>query len=136
MRPGTGKDTLTDVMMGSWYYDAVSIACEYGIIYGYEYGKFGPDDSITREQAMAIIARAMEITGLKVELADGEADRLLGGFTDAGSAAEYAKANIAACVKAGIVSGRSEKQIAPKDNITRAEVAVIVQKLLRNSKLI
>jgi len=136
MRPGTGKDTFTDVTKGNWYYDAVSIACEYGIIYGYGDGKFGPDDSITREQAMAIIARAMEITGLKVELADGEADRLLGGFTDAGSAAEYAKANIAACVKAGIVSGRSEKLIAPKDNITRAEVAVIVQKLLRNSKLI
>jgi hypothetical protein len=39
-------------------------------------------------------------------------------------------------VKAGIVSGRSGKLIAPKDNITRAEVAVIVQRLLRNSKLI
>ena len=85
---------------------------------------------------MTMIARAMKITGSKVELADGEADKLLTSFTDAYSAAEYAKANIASCVKAGIVSGRSGKLIAPKDNITRAEVAVIVQRLLQNSNLI
>ncbi len=136
MSPGTGKDAFIDVMKKNWYYDAVSIAYEYGITSGYENGKFWPDDKITREQAMTMIARAMKITGSKVELADGEADKLLTSFTDAYSAAEYAKANIASCVKAGIVSGRSGKLIAPKDNITRAEVAVIVQRLLQNSNLI
>jgi len=136
MSSGTGKDAFIDVMKKNWYYDAVSIAYEYGITSGYENGKFWPDDKITREQAMTMIARAMKITGSKVELADGEADKLLTSFTDAYSAAEYAKANIASCVKAGIVSGRSGKLIAPKDNITRAEVAVIVQRLLQNSNLI
>ena len=136
MNQGTGKDAFIDVMKKNWYYDAVSIAYEYGITSGYENGKFWPDDKITREQAMTMIARAMKITGSKVELADGEADKLLTSFTDANSAAEYAKANIASCVKAGIVSGRSGKLIAPKDNITRAEVAVIVQRLLQNSNLI
>jgi uncharacterized repeat protein (TIGR02543 family) len=136
MSPGSGKEAFIDVMKKSWYYDAVSIAYEYGIISGYGNGKFGPDDKITREQAMTMIARAMKITGSKVELADGEVDKLLTSFTDTNSAAEYAKASIASCVKAGIVSGRSGKLIAPKDNITRAEVAVIVQRLLRNSKLI
>jgi hypothetical protein len=43
---------------------------------------------------------------------------------------------IAACLKAGIVSGRGGRLIAPKDNITRAEVAAIVQRLLRKSGLI
>jgi len=136
MSSGTGKDAFIDVMKKNWYYDAVSIAYEYGITSGYENGKFWPDDKITREQAMTMIARAMKITGSKVELADGEADKLLTSFADAYSAAEYAKANIASCVKAGIVSGRSGKLIAPKDNITRAEVAVIVQRLLQNSNLI
>ncbi|NLB53919.1 MAG: hypothetical protein GX808_13420, partial [Syntrophomonadaceae bacterium] len=136
MSPGSSKDAFIDVMKKTWYYDAVSIAYEYGIISGYENGKFGPDDKITREQAMIMIARAMKITRLKVGLADGEADKLLTSFTDANSAAEYAKANIASCVKAGIVSGRSGKLIAPKDNITRAEAAVIVQRLLQNSNLI
>ena len=42
----------------------------------------------------------------------------------------------AACVKADIVKGRGNKLVAPKSNITRAEVAVIVRNLLQKSKLI
>jgi len=136
MSPGSGKDAFIDVVKKSWYYDAVSIAHEYGITSGYENGNFGPDDKINREQALTMIARAIKITGSKVELADGEADKLLTGFTDANRAAEYAKTSLASCVKAGIISGRSGKLIAPKDNITRAEVTVIVQRLLQNSNLI
>jgi len=136
MSPGTGKDAFIDVMKKNWYYDAVSIAYEYDILSGYGNGKFRPDDKITREQAMTMIARAMKITGLETGMADGEADKLLTSFTDANSAAEYAKANIASCVKAGIVSGRSGKLIVPKGNISRAEVAAIVHRLLQNSNLI
>ena len=136
MSSGTGKDAFIDVMKKNWYYDAVSIAYEYDIISGYGNGKFRPDDKITREQAMTMIARAMKITGLETGMADGEADKLLTSFTDANSAAEYAKANIASCVKAGIVSGRSGKLIVPKGNISRAEVAAIVHRLLQNSNLI
>lgn len=136
MRPGVGKDAFNDVTKDTWYYDAVSIASEYGIISGYGDGKFGPMDKITREQAMAMIARAMKITKLKAELNDGEMQKLLEAFGDSGKAADWAKASIAACVKAEIVSGRNGKMIAPKDNITRAEVAVIVKGLLQKSKLI
>ena len=37
------------------------------MVFGYDDGRFGPNDKITREQAMAMIARAMGITGLEVE---------------------------------------------------------------------
>ena len=136
MRPGTGKDAFGDVAEDSLYYDAVSIAYENGIISGYGNGKFGPMDKITREQAMTIIAGAMKITGLGVELADSEVSRILSGFADANSAAAYAKTGIAACVNAGVISGRPEAGLAPKDNITRAEVAFIVRSLLQKSGLI
>lgn len=82
-----------------------------------------------------MIARAMKITGLDVELTDSEVNKVLAGFTDANSAADYAKAGIAACVKTGIISGRSKTTLAPKDDITRAEVAVILR-LLQQSGLI
>jgi hypothetical protein len=135
MRTGTGKDAFKDVTKDDWYYDAVSIAYEYGIA-GYGSGKFGPMDKITREQAMTMIARAMKITGLKVEFATGEEDKLLKSFGDAGKSADYAKNSIAACIKTGIVSGRNDNFLAPKENITRAEVAVIVRRLLQKSNLI
>ncbi len=111
MRPGTGKDTFGDVAEEDWYYDVLSIASEYRLIFGYGSGKFGPMDKITREQAMTIIARAMKITGLKVELTDSEVNKALTSFTDA-------------------------NLIGPKDNITRAEVAAIVRRLIQKSGLI
>lgn len=136
MKPGTGKDAFNDVTKDAWYYDAVSIASEYGIISGYGNGQFGATDKITREQAMTMVARAMKITGLKVEFQAGEVEHLLKEFSDSEQAAEWAKESMAACVKAGTVSGKGGKTIAPKDEITRAEVAVIVRRLLQKSSLI
>lgn len=57
-------------------------------------------------------------------------------YDDANKMADYTKSSIAACVKTGIVSGRNGNMIAPKDNITRAEVAVIISRLLKKSNLI
>ena len=136
MRPGTGKSNFTDVQKDKWYYDAVSIASEYGLVAGYGNGKFGPNDKVTREQAMAIISKAMDITGLKVQLASGEQEKLLSAFKDGTKAAEYSKSGIAACLKAELVKGQNNGLIAPKSNITRAEVAVIIRNLLQKSKLI
>ena len=52
------------------------------------------------------------------------------------SSSDYAKSSIARCVRAGLVAGKSDKLIAPRDNITRAETAVIVRRLLQQSDLI
>lgn len=52
---------------------------------------FDPNDLITREQAMAIIARAMKITGLTVALTDGNVSTLIGTYTDGESASDYAE---------------------------------------------
>jgi hypothetical protein len=136
MRPGTGRDIFTDVTEDAWYYDAVTIAHEYGLITGYGTGKFGPMDKLTREQAMIIVARAMKTTGLEVDLANGEAGSLLKEFTDGDSSSDYATQSIAACIKTGVISGRSGRQLAPKATITRAEIAAIVRRLLQKSELI
>lgn len=132
MRPDMGKAAFSDVNKADWYYDAVSIAYEYGLISGYGSGKFGPDDAITREQAMTIIARAMNITGLKTDLTNGEDEILLAGFKDTDKSAEYVRDSI----KDGIISVRDGKLLVPKDNITRAEAAVIIRRLLQISDLI
>ena len=136
MRPGTGKDTYTDVTKADWYYDAVSIASEYGIINGYGKGKFGPTDKITREQAAAMITRAAKITGLKSQLKEGEAENLLSVFKDTAGLSSWSTESLAACVKSGMISGKNSITLAPKDFTTRAEVAVIVKRLLQKSNLI
>ncbi len=136
LKPGVGSGKFTDVNASDWYNADIKTALQYQIISGYGNGKFGPNDRITREQAMAMISRAMNITKLAVEFKDGEANKLLSGFVDGNQTTAYAARSIAACVKSGIVNGKSGQRVAPKDDITRAEVAVIVQKLLQKSGLI
>jgi hypothetical protein len=97
---------------------------------------FGPMDQITREQAMAMVERAMKITGLKEELTDDEVNDILKAFKDSKQSSEWAEESAAACIESGIIEGKNGKTLAPKDHITRAEVAVIVQRLLQKSKLI
>ncbi len=136
LKPGTGNNPFSDVKEGEWYVQYIETAYQYGIISGYGNGKFGPQDTISREQAMTMIAKAMNITGLKVDVDSAELEDLLQGFVDSDKAVNWAKESIAKCIKSGIISGRSGNTIAPKANITRAEVAVIVKKLLQKSKLI
>ncbi|MBM7868104.1 hypothetical protein GTO89_15145 [Heliobacterium gestii] len=136
LKPGTGTNLYSDVRPAEWYGPFIQTAAAYGIISGYGDGTFGPDDRITREQAMTMMARAMKITGLKAGLKTDESDNLLNGFGDEPQIAVWAKESAAACVKTGIVEGKSRDMLAPKGEITRAEVAVIVQRLLKKSNLI
>jgi len=136
LEPGSGTNSFHDVGESEWYCAYIETASSHGIINGYSADAFGPNDKITREQAMAMIARALKITGLEIILSDSEISELFGAYADGTSVSDYAESSIAACVKAGIVSGTSEDTISPKDYVTRAEVAVMVQRLLQKSDLI
>ena len=73
LKPGLGKSAFSDVKAADWYAGYVGTAVSYGLITGYANGTFGPNDRITREQALTILARAMKLTGLEVSLGSGEA---------------------------------------------------------------
>ncbi len=136
LTPDAGKNTFDDVATTSWYSGYVGTAASYGIISGFDAETFAPNAKITREQAMTMVARAMAITELLEESGGSEASKLLAGYSDTSNISSYAKDSIAACLNAGIVTGKTAITIAPKNNITRAEVAVIVERLLKQSDLI
>jgi hypothetical protein len=131
-----GTASFSDVNATDWYASAVSTAYAYGLIDGYQDGTFRPTEKITREQAMTILSKAMEVTGLKAKLASQSADATLRSFDDAASVSAWAQSGVADSVQAGIVSGRNADTLAPKDFITRAEVAATIQRLLQKSGLI
>ncbi|WP_127583204.1 hemoblobin-interacting domain-containing protein [Paenibacillus koleovorans] len=132
----SGAVPFSDVKASDWYNGAVRTAYEYRLISGFEDGTFRPNDKITREQAMVVIARAMALTKLSEKLPSGTLLEVLRPFADANQASNWAQASIAASLQAGLISGRSATELAPKANITRAEVAAIIQRLLQKSNLI
>ncbi|SFK66851.1 Fibronectin type III domain-containing protein [Paenibacillus sp. 1_12] len=127
---------ISDVKTSDWYSSAINTAYAYQLINGFEDGTFRPNDNITREQAMVIIAKAMTITNLKAKLTIKVTEDTLRPFIDSTNASTWASSSIADSIQAGIVSGRSATELEPKANITRAEVAAIIQRLLQKSDLI
>ena len=117
-----GKDIthFTDVSAGAWYYPELSVAAQMNIFSGCGDGTMGPDRSITRQEAMSVIARAFAV-------ADGTAADLAA-FSDASAVSGWAVASVAGLVRAGIVSGDAGR-LSPKATITRAEIAQMLYEL-------
>ena len=133
---GEMSNPFSDVNPTDWYNSAINTAFANELISGFEDGMFRPNDPITREQAMVIMAKAMKVTELKAKLTIQSTDALLSPYNDAQDAANWAVSSIADCLQSGIIMGRSRNGLAPKDDITRAEVAVIIERLLQKSDLI
>lgn len=137
---GLGQEAVlapfSDVPALSWYSNPVNTAYAYQLINGFEDGTFRPAGRITREEAMSMIAKAMELTGLSGELPSGSVLTMLEQFADAAEVADWAQAAVADCLAAEIVGGRSGQQLAPKAEISRAEAAVMLQRLLKKANLI
>ncbi len=136
LEKGTGTSLYADVKVTDWFSGYVKTATAYALIKGYDSTHYGPNDSITREQAMTIIARAMKLTGLDVNLTETEVNSILAKYIDGSSVSAYARESVAACIKAGIITGTSANTLSPKAYTSRAEAAVMVQRLLRKSELI
>lgn len=127
-----GFDTTTvtsnfpDVPASSPYAGAVATARSMGIVEG-SGGRFRPDSPITRQSAMAITCRAMKAAGRDLPTTGSSA---LSGYRDRDQIASHARDSVAALVALGVVQGNSSMQINPTRSISRAEMAVILHRVL------
>ena len=118
--------TFTDVTEDDWFYDEVMSCAAAGVLNGYGDGTFGPNDSITREQAFTMVMRSL-LTADQLEATD---KTVLDKFTDKGDISSYAVNAVAAIVGCEAVNGYADGTVKPLANITRAEFATILNRLI------
>lgn len=108
-----------DVKADAWYVtqNAVPGAVFMEIMNGNNDGTFEPGRNISREQAFAVLARALKL--------EAGSSSVLAQFTDAAQISGWASGEVAAMVAAGYVNGSSGK-LNPKGNITRQEFAQVM----------
>lgn len=135
LKPVHGNSVFSDVDSSDWYSSYILTANTYGLVSGYEDGRFRPHDFITREQAMVILAKAMAMTGLKNKI-DDQAEGSLERYSDAAALSSWARSAAVDCVKSGIIGGRANGELAPSSAITRAEAAAVIRRLLLESAFI
>ena len=114
----------TDVSRGSWYYDYIAQAVHMGTFAGYSNSRMGPDENITREQAIVVLARTVCLPAASPSA--------LSRFPDRNEVGAWAADAVAAMVEHGYVNGYTNGQLNPKGQITRAEMAQIMSNIFQS----
>ena len=112
-----------DVAKSKWYYKDVALAVQMGTYNGRSSSSMAPDSPITRQEAMTVVARALELDYDSYSKTD------LSVFSDRSEISNWALPYVRAMVGADYIHGRG-KILAPLDNITRAEFAQIFHNII------
>lgn len=130
------KENFSDVNPSDWFYKDVATLASLGIVKGDGNGTFRPDDTITRQEAAVMIAKAIN-GGADVDRFNEKTGKAIDTdtiFTDDESIAIWADGAVNALNKEGVINGYNEGKnklsFKPENKITRAESIV----MLNNSK--
>ena len=121
---------FTDVMPGTWYYNAVAWGYDKDIVSGMSATTFAPDGLITREQ-MAVLLYGYTEKYAPAYLGGAAS---LNGFPDAASVSNWAYAAMSWAVGNGLISGIASSgadYLAPSGGATRAQIAAIMMRYCR-----
>ena len=114
-----------DVAKSKWYYKDVALAVQMGTYNGVSSTSMQPDRAITRQEAIAVVARALQLN------LDDYAKTDLSKFADAKDVSTWALPYMKAMVAAGYVHGRTQG-LVPQANITRAEFAQLYFNIIQS----
>lgn len=116
----TGSKTFSDVKETAWYSKQVLTLAEMGIINGYGYDTFRPNNPIRRNEFVQILARFFDTEGEDIPAAS---------FPDVDQNSWDAPAINYAAAK-GWITGFPDGTFRPENYITRAEAITVVNKVL------
>lgn len=110
---------FSDIPASGWYTTAVNTMGSLGVVSGYEDGTFRPNEPITRAEFVSMAVKFLESPQASTE----------NKFSDV-SAEDWFWNAVQAAVEEGWISGYEDGSFRPNRNITRAEVASIVNHVL------
>lgn len=130
----TGRE-LDDIVRSYPFNDTASreviAANALGIINGYGGGKFGPYDSITRQDAATMLLRAA--VAIKADALDGWGDKIAQAgieFDDGAAFSDYAKEAIQTMAAISVMNGTGQNKFSPKATYTRQQSFITAYRLM------
>lgn len=129
--PVNGEAPFEDVAADSEYAGDIAAAKAAGLIKGKSAASFAPEATISRQDIAIILSNVLAYLSVETD-ADIAA---LHEFADAGQISEYAKSAVALAVQEGIMIGKPGSKFDPKADLTRAQAAVIVIRILESLEL-
>lgn len=122
------RATFKDVPADAWCADSVSWAVQNGIVYGFNEEQFAPDAPVTRQQMCVMMIRFLDYRAKKDNVTFKTTNQAKT-FLDAASIGDFAKDAVKRCQMLGLMFGDEAGNFNPQANATRAQVAVVIQRL-------
>ncbi len=123
IEPVEYKNIFGDISADDEFSGLLQAAVDAGIIS--EYDNFYPDRDLSREEMCKILAQSLKAaSGRELPRAD------ISHFADGASIAEWAVDYVSTAVATGLIKGVSDTEFAPKGQLTRAQTAVIAQRMV------
>jgi N-acetylmuramoyl-L-alanine amidase len=119
--PPADVASFRDVRPGDWFNGSVQAAVYAGFANGYPDGTFCPQQSVTRQEAYSILARALKNDGQDA----GDVS-----FKDAAQISSWARPFVDRLTAGGIIAGYPDGTLRPLRPISRAEAVVLINKAL------
>jgi hypothetical protein len=123
---GSSNESFNDVREEDYFYSAVSIAKELGIASGTGSGNFNLRDNLTRQDMAVLIMRALNKSNIDFQTDQENVTK----YDDSIEVANYAKDSINKLIAQNIISGYNNK-LMPKEKSTRAQVATIIYRIMK-----
>ncbi len=111
----------------TWYTNAINWASDKKIVMGYGDGTFKPNNNITRQDLMVILYRYAKYKGKNIST-----DADITNYPDYNKIDNYAKEAMKWAIGKKILYGNNSGLLDPKGNATRAQVAVIIERYMKN----
>ncbi|WP_346768726.1 S-layer homology domain-containing protein [Paenibacillus sp. HB172176] len=118
-----------DAAPEAWYAGWLDAAREAELVFGYVDGSIRPNQTVSREEMSVMLARALAFAGFDASEAGVEASRATE-FVDGESISPWAKQQASELAALGILNGMSDGGFDPQGEMTRAQAAVAVTRLL------
>ena len=120
--------TFSDVAPGDRYYPYVEGAHRAGLVNGVGYGLFDPASAITREQAVAVVARKLAADQKRDlrSMTEQEIAAALGDFPDETTISPSLRAEMAFAVTQHLIWGNTAGYLTPKAMMSRIMAAALL----------
>ena len=122
------KLPFVDMSKGGWYEKPIQWAYQNQIVNGVTSTRFDPDRTVTRAEICALLCRFCQYMGYALPEYQYDGYQFYDILFDSG---HWAKNYVYSCYQAGIVNGIGYKQFQPAGKATRAQVAAVLQRMLR-----
>ncbi|WP_164821512.1 S-layer homology domain-containing protein [Paenibacillus koleovorans] len=134
MSAAAKQKDFSDVLASDWYYSVVQSAASAGLISGYEDNTFRPNETISHQEAITMLANAQKFINSKQTMTAEQVHSILATVSSSIEVDAWATESAALAVTSGLVMAQDRFPFEKTKKTNRGETALWIARLLEKAQ--